>query len=112
MSTILDIENIKITSVNRKYGKGFYLTNEYRTFKSVISHNCRRGIAIKPPYRVQIFLAMYLDIDNPVKCILDGLADAGIIDNDRNITELLVIKEPIKKNKLGRIKVDIFGGQK
>ena len=68
----------------------------------MLSYYCKK-IKIDPPYRVEIYLTTYLDLDNPVKIILDSLDNA--ITNDREILELHVYKTKTKRGKLGGIRV-------
>lgn len=106
---VIDIENIKLTSVNRKYtiarGKRqLVLSPEYRTFKTAISRSARRVTEFTTPVRIRIFHSSRLDVDNPVKAIMDGLQDAGILANDRLVKSLIVDVD--HKNE-GRLTVDI-----
>lgn len=106
---VIDIENIKLTSVNRKYtiGRGrrsLILSPEYRAFKTTISHIARRAVTFSNPVRVKIFHSSRLDVDNPVKCIIDALQDAGVLTNDRLVKSLIVDVD--HKNE-GRLTVDI-----
>jgi Holliday junction resolvase RusA-like endonuclease len=43
-------------------------------------------------------------VDNPVKCIIDGLQEAGVIKNDKLIEDLHVT---LDRKKTGRLIVDI-----
>lgn len=99
---VIEVDKIKIASVNQKYNANFILNPAYRDFKTHLTFLCERCV-IKAPYKVTIELEMYQDIDNPVKCILDSLGNA--IDNDRNILELHVFKTPIKRGRDGSVKV-------
>lgn len=56
---------------------------------------------MNPPYRVDIYMETYLDIDNPIKLVADCLGNC--IDNDRNILELSVIKKSIKRGRSGKL---------
>jgi Holliday junction resolvase RusA-like endonuclease len=99
MIKIIDIEGIKIASINQKYGFAngrAYLTKQYRDFKRLIVMPCKK-FKLDGPYRLQIEFGGYIDIDAPIKCILDGIATAGVICNDREVYELKVIKYPQKK---------------
>jgi Holliday junction resolvase RusA-like endonuclease len=93
---VIDIENIKIPSVNRMRIKMQVLSKEYRLCKKMLSNICIME-KIKGPYRVEIYINTYKDIDNCVKMIIDSMADAGVIDNDKNVVQLYVSKFKIKK---------------
>jgi hypothetical protein len=105
MIKIIDIDNVKIPSVNRKYNGNFTLTKDYRTFKKIIASNCFCPVIVDPPYAIRIVFSGYIDIDNPVKCILDGISDAGAIANDRDVLSLHVDKTAIGRGKPGAIAV-------
>jgi len=80
-------------------GGGKILAPEYKAFKkavgdSVLEHRIKRfalkntlavAIELRPPLKARDF-----DIDNRVKCCLDALAGAGVIDNDKFVDVLLV----------------------
>ena len=68
--------------------------------KDILSLACKR-IALKPPYRVDIYLETYLDIDNPIKLIVDCLGNC--IENDREILELSVVKKKVKRGRSGQL---------
>ena len=57
------------------------------------------------PYNIEITLLMsrLMDIDNPIKMILDLLKKAGIIEDDRYV-DTLFIKKIVSKNKMIKIK--------
>ncbi len=59
--------------------------------------------SVKPqekPYRIEIdlYIAMLMDIDNPIKPILDTLTKSGVIEDDRYI-EKLTIRKIVSKDK-------------
>lgn len=100
---VIKLEGIKLTSVNQKYiTGGFTLSKSYRELKELLSLTCKK-IELKPPYRVEIYLETYLDIDNCLKNILDSLGNC--IVNDREILELLVHKKKTKRGKPGSVRV-------
>jgi Holliday junction resolvase RusA-like endonuclease len=110
MTRVIDLNEVKLTSVNRKYilSKGrLVLSKEYRDFKKMISLCCRKKQKWNIPIRVIIRFdyASRFDIDNPCKPILDGMQDAGIISNDAIIKQLFVIKD--SGYKKGRLTIDI-----
>ena len=108
MIEILDIENVKFGSVNNKYDKNFHLVPAYKNFKELIFWNLLR-VKINPLYKIKITTQMYIDIDNPIKPIFDAIQAKGIIDNDKNIVDLQIIKIPIKKGSPGSINIKIMG---
>jgi Holliday junction resolvase RusA-like endonuclease len=109
MQKVIDLQDVQIRSVNKKYiinrrtGR-LVPSREYREFKNILEWACT-GKSIEKPYRVKILLETYLDIDNPLKAILDSLNK--IIEDDRYILELIVCKKPLKRGKKGKIKVFI-----
>ena len=103
---VIDIENIKIPSVNRMRIKMQVLSKEYRICKKKLLSNCIIE-KIKGPYRVEIYIDTYKDIDNCVKIIIDSMVEAGVIDNDKNVKQLYVSKQPIKKGKPESIIVNV-----
>jgi Holliday junction resolvase RusA-like endonuclease len=110
MTRVIDLNEVKLTSVNRKYivARGrLVLSKEYRDFKKIISLCCRKSKSWNIPIRVTIRVdyKSRFDIDNPNKPILDGMEDSGIISNDSIIKQLFVIKD--EEYKGGRLTVDI-----
>jgi len=85
-----------------------YLDKNYTDFKKLLIANMK-NVNLDPPYVIKIETACYHDIDNPIKCILDSLETKGIIDNDRNILQLDIIKYPIAKNKPGHLIIEVIG---
>ena len=114
MKLIIDLENIKFGSLNKKYKGNFKLTDEYKTFKGLLLNNILRKklTKIDPPYSILISVSMYQDIDNIIKPIFDALEAAEIIDNDRNVRHLVITKYPIKKRQLGSLAVFITNLEK
>lgn len=106
---VIDIQNIKLVSVNRKYtiAKGrrqLVLSPEYRNFKKLIGIVANKSKQFTRPVQVTIFHSSNLDVDNPVKCINDGLQECGVLANDKLIKRQ--ITEVDHKNE-GRLTVDI-----
>jgi len=105
MHKVIDIDRIKLRSVNKKYNRNFTLTAQYKVFKQILFYEIKKPkVEIKPPYVVHIYLETYLDIDNPLKPILDVL-EGSIINNDRYIEKLIIDKIPGKKGRDSSIKV-------
>ena len=103
---VLELHNIKIPSINNKYNKNFSLTREYRAFKDMLLHSLKRAVLIGP-YAVHVLYSGYIDIDNPIKAILDALETKGIIDNDKYILSLRVNKAPLKRGQAGSLIVHV-----
>jgi len=107
---VIDLDNFKLVSVNRKYtiarnARKLILSGEYRTFKEQIGFFCKRDIQFESkPLSMRIHHSSNLDVDNPVKCIIDGLQEAGVIQNDKLIEDLHVT---LDRKKTGRLTVDI-----
>ena len=100
---VINLSNIKLTSVNQKYiSGGFTLSKAYRELKTLLSVSCKK-IELKAPYRVEIYLKTYLDCDNVIKLALDSLGNC--IVNDREVLELFVKKIKTKRGALGSIKI-------
>ena len=107
MMRVIDIANIKLTSVNRKYmvARGrLILSPEYRDFKRTVGIVARKGRTFDGDIAVTIRHSSRLDIDNPCKAILDSLQEVGVYHNDKQIKRLIV--ENDFKNS-GTLTVDI-----
>lgn len=113
MTVNIEFTNIKIPSINQKYGYNprsnkLYLTDEYRNFKQLIALKTRNERRIlPPPYTVIISVMTYHDIDNAIKCILDGLKEGGCIDDDKNVLELHVLKRPVKRGVRNQLSITV-----
>jgi hypothetical protein len=105
---------IKFKSINNKFGVSkltgkFYLTKEYREFKELLVQSCLK-IKLPPPYKLYIEAGCYIDLSNFQKVLEDALEIAGVIDNDRNITEYHAVKKSLPKNRPGYLIVCVEGG--
>ena len=105
---VVDIEKILIPSINNKYSlntktKRLFLNPKYRDFKKLISETCHKT-NIDNDWSCKIQMQSYVDIDNPIKPILDGIAIANLI-NDKNCLDLHILKEKNKRGKEGYLKV-------
>lgn len=80
-----------------------FLNKDYADFKKLIQSSLLTHKIFKPPYRVMIGINTYLDIDNSIKCILDGISK--VISNDKDILQLEVYKIRNKRGKLGNLVV-------
>jgi Holliday junction resolvase RusA-like endonuclease len=106
---VIEAIDIRIISINRKYGSfngKVFLDKNFRQFKKELYFSVK-PIRIDPPYRVDILIWTYSDIDNATKVILDVLQDRGVITNDSEVTALCVEKIKIKKGSLGKIIVNV-----
>lgn len=109
MIKVLDIEEIRIVSLNQRHrDRNFYLTKEYREFKEALiiyALATRAGRKIEPPYKIIIKVECYADYDNILKPIHDALENVGWIDNDKNILDSHVVKVPTKRGAPGKLQV-------
>jgi Holliday junction resolvase RusA-like endonuclease len=113
MIEILNLENIKIKSLNDKFGYSpaygkLYMSKEYKEFKELLVQ-CMCKTQIQPPYRVIIETEMYIDIDNPIKVIIDAMQTAGVIEDDRHIIKLDVYKKQVKRNAENKLRILVEG---
>lgn len=92
-------------SINQKTGK-FFSSQEYKNFKNIVCMFLKR-IKVKKPYALYIDIETYIDIDNPIKPVLDAIQESRIIDSDRNVERLYIDKKSIKRNEQNRIKIKI-----
>ena len=110
IAKVIDLENIKIVGINKKYNvnkKGrMYLSDGYRVFKKMLVFSCVKT-KIPPPYHVKIKTHCYHDIDAVTKVILDAIQTAGVIDDDKNVLMCTQYKMPISKNTPGKIQVEV-----
>lgn len=109
---VIYIENIKLVSINQKFGMNklankLYLNEPYRKLKDQLISACV-NTSIKSPYNISIEMSAYVDIDNCIKVILDALQSKGVIDNDKNVLELLVNKKQIKRGRAGSLAVYVY----
>lgn len=109
---VIDIKNIKMNSINQKFGynpktRKLYSNSEYKQFKACLINelNANHVNQIAPPYYVDIYMETYLDIDAPIKAILDALQEHGCIINDRDVLSLSVQKKQIKKGTKSSLQI-------
>jgi len=113
MIKILDISNIKVVGINKKFGAKcmlvkkrwsarLFLAKEYREFKKLIELSARDK-KIKPPFKLIMITEMYADIDAPIKVVLDGLEKK--LGNDRDVLNLDARKILIKRGAVGQLRV-------
>jgi crossover junction endodeoxyribonuclease RusA len=85
-------------SVNALYRHHGHITYKTKVAKDWIKE-CLKLVKVKKPMqgRVDLSVNLYLkrdrDIDNSLKCLLDLIQEAKIIENDSQIYSLLVIKD-------------------
>ena len=108
----VEAKNINLSGVNQKYISGkFILSKRYREFKDEIywlTMAAKRGFFYddKSQFYMKINMDTYLDIDNPIKAIIDGMFMALLCD-DRNIRLLSVKKNPIKRGQLSNLEIEL-----
>jgi hypothetical protein len=109
LEIVLNLKNIKIPSINNKFGKSkqgtLFLNKDYANFKKLVESSLLTNKVFKPPYQVVIVINTYLDIDNSIKCILDGIS--RVISNDKDILQLDVIKIRNKRGRAGSLIVSV-----
>lgn len=107
MKKIIDLKDVKFPSINHKFTGNFKLTLAYRYFKDLIILECkkRKIEKLNPPYRMTALVSMYQDYDNILKPIGDGLKIAGVIEDDRYMYDVHIMKNPIKRGQLGSIEI-------
>ncbi len=112
MIKILDIDNIKIVGKNNqrrmlRIGNHNRIgnTKEYTDFKNMIGMFANKNIKYSKGDKLYFKFHMYNDIDSPLSCILDALEKVGILENDREITNMEIEKVPLKRGSLGRIEI-------
>lgn len=108
IKTILELDNIKIPTINQKYGfspksRKLYLNHDYRKFKELLHYSTTSGL-LDPPYEIVIEIKTYKDIDAAIKVILDSL-EGVVIENDKFINKLTIFKIPIKKGSLESLRI-------
>lgn len=96
-------------------GSHRYLTAKAKFFKSAVRSRFletkHKGFGNK-----KLFVSIYLhapdrrrrDIDNHVKSLLDACTQANIMDDDSQVDRLLVIREPIVKHGLCRVRIELI----
>jgi len=110
---ILDVENIKIPSINGKFGYNpktgrLYLQPKYKAFKDTLEKMVIQfslNEKIEPPYSLKINVSTALDIDNFIKPLQDSLKQAKLIDDDKNILQLVINKIPVKKGSPNSLQI-------
>lgn len=108
MLEIINLEDVKLCSINKKYiNRKYALSNEYQTFKQLIAWSVETKEVFSDNIKIKIEVNTAKDIDSMVKPLLDGLEMSGVITNDRYVTELHVIKNTIKLRQPESLKVYI-----
>jgi len=108
---ILDLDNVILPRVNDRYNKNFSLKASYRegkeNLKREILNRCGNIKCFKAPHYVDIEVGTHLDIDSCIKPLIDSIQESGLIENDKNILYLNVVKRPLKRNEKNWIKVKL-----
>lgn len=108
---ILDLEKVKLPRVNNRYNKNFSLTSDYRNGKNNLIRQINKTVKgcpiIEPPYAVDISVGTHYDIDSFVKPLMDAMQEAGVIDNDKNVSYLSIKKVKVKRTQDNWIIVEL-----
>ena len=62
--------------------------------------------------KIKILAKTYKDIGNIRKILTDSIQEAGIIENDRYITFLMMTKIPVKRGQLDEVEIYVTGEYK
>ena len=95
--------NVKPLSVNQCWQGRRFKTKEYKNYEKEVLLLLPKIKELEPPFRIDIvfmFSNKLSDIDNPLKPILDIIQKKYGI-NDRDVYELNVKKEVVKKGMDG-----------
>jgi len=109
-------------STNHLYvrkGRGTFISPRYRQWRKEAvliieeAHRTRQFYA-QPPYAVQItaHVSRRRDIDNLIKPILDALEDSKLIEDDRHVDEIRIVRGPTGacfRSVEGQCRVALFG---
>ena len=92
-----------------------YKTGKFKKFENDLRNKIIAGIKgerrkYKNNVIIKIKIKTYLDIDNSVKAILDNLFNAGLLENDRDVLKLGIIKYPAKRGGRESITIEISDG--
>lgn len=94
-----------ICPVNQKYvGRNFTLSNRYRAFKTALGYKAKESyngnlLSGNLCVYIKFYYPKVMDIDAPIKCVLDSLNDI-IWEDDKQIQELFVRKKKGKEYML------------
>jgi len=112
MIKILDLKNVNLASLNKKYGGKnpktgrYFLSKDYKDTQKLIYLSLRK-IVIPSPIQLTIFVQTYKDADNLVHAICNTVEKKGIIKNDRDIVCLRVFKKIAKRGSPDSVQVFI-----
>ena len=112
MIKILELKNIKLASINKKYGGvnkhtgRMFVSKDYIATQEMLYLSLRK-VRIDSPIQLDIYLESYKDIDNIIHNIVNSIQKKGIIKNDRDINHLRVYKKPLKRGSLDSLHVFI-----
>ena len=108
---VLFLNSVSLPRINDRYNKNFSLKRIYTDRKAYLVWNIREqagNVKIDPPYAIKIEVGTHFDLDSFLKPLFDALQDVKVIDNDKNILYLEVIKAPVKRNENNWIRVEVI----
>ena len=108
---LLSLKNVKLVGINEKYlSRHYCLTPQYRQQKEQwgweFLKNRPKCWDKDKPRSVRITLWTYKDIDSVCKCVLDA-ANGVIWTDDKQLTEMIVWKNLIKRGSPEAIEVEV-----
>lgn len=108
---------LKLVSINQKYiwskrHNRLILSKTFRNFSQLLYHLFRlnrKPLLIEPKEDIGIKIDMktYIDVDNPIKCIIDSLAKVYGF-NDRHVVFLQARKKHGKKGEDSFLRVELL----
>ncbi len=109
------VKDFNIISENERLvpGRGrLILNSKYRKCKNDLILLMRSQLpdnykSIDSNLPITVAVHTYKDIDNVQKIIFDSMQLAGVIDNDRLIEDIRIVKFPVKRGKPDRIEIFI-----
>ena len=103
----------RLPRINRKYGarciggKGrAYVTSEYRLgTEDMAAAFTGRQAPIEDPVNAYIEVSMWsrIDSDAPIKAIFDALEKAGVVRNDKQIRDFVVLRRFHKRDEADQV---------
>ncbi|MCK5613560.1 hypothetical protein KAR91_67445 [Candidatus Pacearchaeota archaeon] len=96
-------------SIYKQFIPMVYQTAEYKTFKTSLA-NAMRGVKLAGYYdlRLKVSLWRVRDTDGPLKAVMDALEDAAVIENDRKIRNVSIIRAYHAKNEKDILIIELF----
>ena len=94
--------NINPLSINTAWAGRRFKTPKYKKWAEDMLWLLKQLKPQEKPYKIEIdlYIAMLMDIDNPIKPILDALTKSGVIEDDRYIEKLIIRKIVSKEKKI------------